>query len=137
MNAELKAIAEALRTQDNRMTSNPMFCVQILRRDVGYDSAYSDHKCWHDSANERTVYDDDPDFTEPPEGSEWDEFGYVDRWETVMVAFTESGCKRYLELNGHNDRSRAHNGQVRIYVESFNRCPEMIAIREALMKGDL
>lgn len=110
-----------------------MFCVQIKRRDVGYDSNYTDNKCWLDSANEEIIYDDDKDFKGEPEGSEWEEFGYVDRWETVMVAFTEGGCKEYLILNGHNVRSRAHNGEVRIYAESFWRCPEMIAIRKALM----
>ncbi len=123
-------ISERLKTQDNRMTQNPMFCVQEKRRDVGYDTAYSDNHCWHDSANEQTIYDDDPDFKEP-EGDEWDKFGYRDRWETVMVAFSEVGCQQYIELNGHN-----HRGELRIYAESFNRCPEMIAIREALMSND-
>lgn len=127
-------ISVQLNTQDNRITQNPMFCVQIKRRDVGYDSAYAANKCWHDSAGEETIYDDDPDFKNKPEGDEWDEFGYVDRWETVMVAFTEKGCEEYLRLNGHNDRRQAHNGEVRIYVESFNRCPEMILIRE-MIKG--
>lgn len=130
---KLKSISERLKTQDNRATMNPMFCVQIKVRDVGYDTAYSDQKCWHDSANDETIYDDDKDFKGEPEGEEWYEFGYVDRWETVMVAFTEEGCKEYLELNGHNDKWRAHNGEVRIYVESFNRCPEMIAMREVMM----
>ena len=129
----LLAISERIKTQDNRITQNPMFCVQIKVRDVGYDWAYADGHCWRDSANEITIYDDDKDFKGEPEGDEWDKFGYRDRWETVMVAFTEKGCEEYLELNGHNDRRRAHNGEVQIYVESFNRCPEMIAIREALM----
>ena len=53
-----------------------------------------------------------------------------------MVGFTEEGCKEYLRLNGHNERSRAHNGEIRIYAESFRRCPEMIAIREALMQPE-
>lgn len=132
---ELALIGDRLRTQDNRCTSNPMFCVQIKRRDVGYDSAYIDRRCWHDSAGEQTIYDDDADFQEPPKGNEWDEFGYVDRWETVMVAFTEGGCEEYLRLNGHNDRSLAHNGEVRIYVKSWNRCPEMIAVREWLLEA--
>ena len=132
----LLAISERLKTQDNRITQNPMFCVQIKVRDVGYDWAYADSHCWRDSANGLTIYDDDKDFKGEPEGDEWDKFGYRDRWETVMVAFTEKGCEEYLELNGHNDRRRAHNGEVQIYVESFNRCPEMIAIREALMAND-
>ena len=135
---DLLDISERLKTQDNRITQHPMFCVQIKVRDVGYDWAYANSHCWRDSANEETVYDDDKDFTparreELESSSEWDIFGYRDRWETVMVAFTEGGCKEYLELNGHNDKRRAHNGEVRIYAESFNRCPEMIAIREALM----
>lgn len=128
----LLEISERLRTQDNRITAAPMFCVQIKVRDVGYDAAYSDRRCWNDSANCETIYDDDKDFKEP-EGEEWDEFGYVDRWETVMVAFTEKGCEEYLNRNGHNDKRRAHKGEVRIYVESFNRCPEMIAIRDYIM----
>jgi len=129
----LLAISERLKTQDNLATMHPMFCVQIKVRDVGYDTGYCENRCWHDSGNETTIYDDDKDFAGEPEGSEWDEFGYRDRWETVMVAFTRGGCEEYLELNGHNDRRRAHNGEVQIYVESFNRCPEMIAIRETLM----
>jgi hypothetical protein len=52
-----------------------------------------------------------------------------------MVAFTERGCQEYLELDGHNVRHRAFRGEVRIYVESFRRCPEMLAIRAALLEG--
>lgn len=132
---ELIECGERLRTQDNRITANPMFCVQIKRRDVGYDASYSGCLCWHDSAGERTIYDDDEDFKGAPEGEEWDEFGYQDRWETVMTALTEKGCEEYLDLNGHNDRRRAYKGEVRIYVESFCRCPEMIAIRNWLMEN--
>jgi hypothetical protein len=126
--SQLASIGYQLRTQDNRITQNPMFCVQEKRRFVGLDSAYSENRCWHDSANQITVYDDDEDFKEP-EGNEWDEFGYIDQWFTVMVAFTEAGCEEYLRLNGHNLK------EPRIYVESFNRCPEMIAIRDALISN--
>ena len=129
--SDLLAISERLKTQDNRITQNPMFCVQEKIRDVGYDTAYFHNKCWLDSANETTIYDDDKDFKDAPEGDEWEEFGYRDRWQTVMVAFTEVGCQQYMNLNGHN-----HRGELRIYVESYNRCPEMIAIREALMATD-
>lgn len=129
---ELAEIGERLRTQDNLATAEPMFCVQILVRDIGFDSGLSDKLCWHDGPNHITVFDDDPDFTEPPDGEEWDEYGYRDRWETTMVAFTKGGCEEYLDLNGHNDRHRAHQGKTRIYVESFYRCPEMIAIRNYL-----
>jgi hypothetical protein len=126
----LVAIAERLRTQDNRCTADPMFCVQILVADVGYDASYSDSYCWYSGEQTEVVFD-------VPENLDgWEKFGYKERWETVMVAFTERGCEEYLALNGHNDRRRAHKGKVRIYAESFRRCPEMLAIREVLMAVD-
>ena len=127
--SDLLAISERLKTQDNRITQNPMFCVQEEKRDVGYDSSYADNTCWYNKETGETVYEE-PDSEKGFESTsdEWEEFGYKDRWETVMVAFTEVGCQEYIELNGHN-----HRGKLRIYAESFNRCPEMIAIREALM----
>lgn len=113
----LKEIGERLKTQDNRITQNPMFCVQERKRDYGYAPHWVGDTVWILDGEETT---------KGHAGAE--EVGYKDRWETVMVAFTEEGCKEYLQLNGHN-----HHGQIRIYVESFNRCPEMIAIRDALM----
>lgn len=123
----IEQISERIKTQDNRSTMNPMFCVQIKVRDVGFDSNYSSNSCWHNSEQGETVYE------EPDDLQGWEEFGYNDRWETVMVAFTEKGCEEYLDMNGHNDKRKAHDGDVRIYAMSFNRCPEMIAIRELLL----
>lgn len=125
-------VSQRLRTQDNRATADPIFCVQILVRDVGYDWAYTDHHCWVDSANGETICDDDPNFKEPT-GVEWEKFGYTDRWETVKVALTERGCLNYLGVDGHNVKQRAFRGRFRIHVESMSRCQEMIDIREYLM----
>ncbi len=119
----LETIIARLKTQDNRATMHPMFCVQEQHCDVGYDSAYADNKCWHHSESGETIYDE-----EPEDLKDWDEFGYVKRWETVMAAFTEEGCKEYIAANGHN-----HRGQLRIYADSFRRCPEMIFLREWLL----
>jgi hypothetical protein len=128
-------IAERLRTQDNRCTAEPMFCLQIKVRDVGYETDYTEGRCWtHDDDPECIRYDDDPDG--PPTEHElelWDEHGYKDRWETVMVAFTERGLKDYMMMDGHNVTRRAHNGETRIYVETFRRCDEMIRIRKMLL----
>ena len=117
----MEAIGERLRTQDNRITAEPMFCVQEKKRDVGYDPQYAEGETvWIDMEG--------GDYVEvPPETPGAEEFGYKDRWETVMVAFTEEGCKDYLRQNGHNHR------ETRIYVESFRRCDEMVAIRKMLM----
>ncbi len=43
---ELAQIGERLRTQDNRCTSNPMFCVQEKRREYGFDSRWTDNHVW-------------------------------------------------------------------------------------------
>lgn len=115
-------IFEHLRTQDNRATAEPMFCVQEHVRDVGYDANYAD-------GNTIWINMESGDYEEvPPNTPGAEEFGFKERWETVMVCFTEEGCKDYLRQNGHN-----HKGKTRIYVESFRRCDEMIKIRNWLM----
>lgn len=134
---KLVEIGKLLLTQDNRCTQNPMFCVQILRADAGYHDGYAEEFCWWNLEQCTCQYDT------PPEGWDeydsdthngWERFGYKTRWETVMTSFTEAGCEEYLTLDGHNCRTRAHKGQVRIYAESWNRCPEMLDIRETLME---
>ena len=124
--SQIAEIGERILTQDNRSTSMPMFCVQQKRRETGYHTDYTERRCWWNADSSEMIYDDDLNFKEP-EGDDWEEFGYVDMWETVMVAFTEDGCKEYLQQNEHNLK------KPRIYVESFHRCPEMIAIREFLI----
>ena len=104
-------ISQRLRTQDNQCTAEPMFCLQIKVRDVGYDPAYSEgNTVWLDM--------DSGDYQEvPPESEGAEEFGYKDRWETVMAAFTKQGLEDYMRLDGHNVKRRAHNGETRIFVE--------------------
>lgn len=121
-NSELQAIADRLKTQDNRATFEPIFCVQEKRREYGYDPGWVDGHVWLDLDN---------DCEEVPEDTEGaQKTGYKDAWHTVMVAFTEQGCKDYLRVNGHN------HGETRIYVDSLYRCAEMIAIRKWLMIAD-
>jgi hypothetical protein len=123
----LPDIKTRLGEQDNRCTAEPMFCLQIKVRDIGYDPNYVDgNTVWIDTQN--------GDYDEvPPESEGAEEFGYKDRWETVMVAFTEQGLLDYMTVDGHNVKRRAYNGETRIFVESFRRCDEMIRIRRALL----
>lgn len=124
---ELSVIRERLRTQDVRCTSNPMFCVQEKVTIYGMDPRWSDDIVWIE-------IDDGVREVKPPrnrkETARIQKSAKKSYWHTVMVAFTEVGCQEYLQLNGHN-----HRGETRIYVESFNRCPEMTAIRSALMEA--
>ena len=125
---DLLDISKRLNTQDNRSTTEPMFCLQIKVRDVGYDAAYAGETVWINTES------GDYEETEPnAPGAQ--EFGYVDRWETVMVAFTEQGIADYMDKDGHNVKRRAYRGETRVYVESFMRCDEMVRIRHALMSN--
>jgi len=118
--SDLKKITEQLRTQDNRCTNLPMFCVQEKKREYGFDPQWSDNCVWIDTVS------GDYGVSET-ERDGWEKTGYKDFWITVMVCFTEQGCMDYLSVNGH------HHGETRIYVESFYRCEEMIKVREFLM----
>ena len=138
----LLAIGEQLRTQDNRCTANPAFCVQVLERIGPIMLEYgSGEICFHDPEQCETYYKDGPDperwkelrrvFRQGDLPGEITISSYVEKWITVQTCFTEQGCKRYLELDGHNLR---HFHGVRIYAESFGgRNLEMLEIRKALL----
>lgn len=123
---DLADISDQLHKQDNRCTAEPMFLLQIKVRDVGYDQRYSDDTVWIDMTS--------GDFNEvDPDTPGAEEFGYKDRWETVMSAFTKQGIIDYMNENGHNVKRRAYHGETRVYVDTLYRCDEMIRIRHALM----
>lgn len=125
---KLAKIGNLIVSQDNRCTGYPMFCVQVNKRIVGLVEGFGNGNCWHDSSDfESGVVYERP---EDSDSDKWECYGYADNWVTVMVAFTEEGCKEHLRLNGHNYR---HYDGVRIYAESFHRCPEMLEIREWLI----
>jgi hypothetical protein len=140
---KLIPIGDNLRKQDNRCTANPSFCVQALERigPIAISCADDGKLMFHDHETSETYYPDGPDedlFAEMK--TEWEDGdlpksvsvgGYVERWKHVQTCFTEDGCKRYLDQDGHNLR---HYHGTRIYVESFNRNPEMIEIREFLLE---
>ncbi|EHW84266.1 ead/Ea22-like family protein [Escherichia coli] len=124
-------IGENIRTQDNRITSEPMFCV-YQKREIVVDSDYDyDRIVWVDEdgneANKRQsrrlklLHEN---FREPPE--KWRRVAVKDIDEFVTCCFTEQGCKDYLAANGHNLRLPF------IYVKSGFRNAEYIGIRNWL-----
>ncbi|WP_394370124.1 hypothetical protein [Serratia liquefaciens] len=128
----LAEIGEKLRTQDNRITSEPMFCV-YQKREIAAD-AECDHDriVWVDEggleANERQrmrlelLHDN---CREVP--AKWRRAAVKEIDEFVTCCFTEQGCKDYLACNGHNLRMPF------IYVKSGFRNAEYIALRNWLM----
>ncbi|EJD2844652.1 ead/Ea22-like family protein [Escherichia coli] len=124
-------IGENIRTQDNRITSDPMFCV-YQKREIVVDADYDhDRIVWVDEdgneANKRhsrrleLLHEN---FREPPE--KWRRVAVKDIDEFVTCCFTEQGCKDYLAVNGHNLRLPF------IYVKSGFRNAEYIGIRNWL-----
>ncbi|ENC3163985.1 TPA: ead/Ea22-like family protein [Escherichia albertii] len=124
-------IGENIRTPDNRITSEPMFCV-YQKRKIVVDSDYDyDRIVWVDEdgneANKRQSRRLEllhENFREPPE--KWRRVAVKDIDEFVTCCFTEQGCKDYLAANGHNLRLPF------IYVKSGFRNAEYIGIRNWL-----
>jgi len=124
MDFDVKMMANLLNTQDNRATANPMFCVQEKVRDYGFTSDY---------AEGFVNLGEDCEIVDEEDVGEYDgdirRVGYKDRWETIRVFFTEVACKFYMRQMKHR------HGPMRSYVESYERCWEMIDIRKWLMDG--
>ncbi|MCV1298658.1 ead/Ea22-like family protein [Escherichia coli] len=124
-------IGENIRTQDNRITSEPMFCV-YQKREIVVDADYDyDRIVWVDEdgneANKRQSRRLEllhENFREPPE--KWRRVAVKDIDEFVTCCFTEQGCKDYLAANGHNLRLPF------VYVKSGFRNAEYIGIRNWL-----
>lgn len=122
---EITEISTRLKTQDNRITYDPMFCVQEKRIVYGMDPQWSDDELWIDTSGGVIECDAPADGLETETIVKTGKFEY---WEIQMVAFTEVGCQQYIDLNGHN-----HRGELRIYAMSFRRCPEMLEVRKFLL----
>lgn len=136
----LARLAEQLRTQDNAITSDPIFVVQRLHREVGWDPDYTEHICWIDGANEDYVYPDvDPERHKRLEAAylgeidwpedeaqpedEWTRTGFMWKWEFVQPFMTREAAEAFRAAQAHNI------GESRVYVESGYRNPEWRLLR--------
>lgn len=123
-----RAIGKNILSQDNRITSDPMFCV-YQKREIVVDADYDyDHIVWIDEdgneANERQRMRLEllhENFREPPE--KWRRVALKEIDDFVTCCFTEQGCKDYLACNGHNLRLPF------IYAKSGFRNAEFISVR--------
>ena len=133
MDEELKKIGELIRTQNNRITDQPMFTVQQLQRDWGYDSDYADEFEWIDdegnSPDEIRIEELDKAESEGGDTGGYTKVYFKDRWEFVTACFTEEGCKEYLLQNGHNLK------KPRIFACGSYRNDEYQAVRNALINS--
>ncbi|ANK45186.1 hypothetical protein [Klebsiella pneumoniae] len=105
--AELYTIGELVRTQDNRITDQPMFVVFQKREIIGSDEHSPSRICWVWDGEEvselrtkrlEALYQDGRDTRG------YDRYAMQEVDEFVTACFTEHGCKDYLRQNGHNLR---------------------------------
>ena len=106
-------IGARIRTQDNRITSHPIFVVEQKREYIVDPDYYGARSKWVDDEGIETK----------PKAKGYRHIYVHDVWEFVTACFTEQGCKDYLESNGHNLRD------PRIYVHSGFRNTEWQNIR--------
>ncbi|EOM7116877.1 MULTISPECIES: ead/Ea22-like family protein [Klebsiella pneumoniae complex] len=105
--AELYTIGELIRTQDNRITDQPMFVVFQKREIIGSDEHSPSRICWVWDGEEvselrakrlEALYQDGRDTRG------YDRYAMQEVDKFVTACFTEHGCKDYLRQNGHNLR---------------------------------
>lgn len=107
MPPEIYTIGELIRTQDNRITDQPMFVVFQKREIIGSDEHSPSRICWVWDGEEvselrskrlEALYQDGRDTRG------YDRYAMQEVDEFVTACFTEHGCKEYLRQNGHNLR---------------------------------
>lgn len=138
----LAELSLELHTQDNRITADPLFCVQQQRTVWGMAEGYSDDFKWFDANDPESHYEEDEIYAEIREHHGIDEcldlqidpedFGYKKvyfkrYWDFVTAHFTEKAADRYLQENAHN------LDNPRVFVTSQYRCDEWNRVRKFLM----
>ncbi|CAM4405654.1 TPA: ead/Ea22-like family protein [Klebsiella pneumoniae] len=107
LSPELYTIGDLIRTQDNRITDQPMFVVFQKREIIGSDEHSPSRICWVWDGEEvselrakrlEALYQDSRDTRG------YDRYAMQEVDEFVTACFTEHGCKEYLRQNGHNLR---------------------------------
>ena len=136
----LKKSAQSILTQDNAATANPAYCVKDKKRAYGFDGTTTNDYVWY-SRDDDSEYDNTDDMYKALDtiadeinedeivlnGNTYERSYYELEESTVTTCFTREQAQRYIDENRHNLKNPF------IYVESFNRNPEMIAVRELLI----
>lgn len=126
-------IGALIRTQDNRITDQPIFVVEkskmvVTDPDYGYDDEewVDTDSCEHEVATETIARRLDALKDGWRDTGKWEKHYLKEVWVFVTACFTEKGCEEYLKLNGHN------LGKTRIYAYSTYRNHEYQAVRDHL-----
>lgn len=134
--AEIERVATLLATQDNAITSDPIFMVQQRHRQYGMDEEYCEKYCFvhGDDSDHEVNEESDPTrfarFSDGNFGDEdpefWTRTGYVDTWQNIQPFLTRDAAEEFRKREAHN------LGPTRIYVESGHRNAEWKWLRALL-----
>lgn len=132
----LKTLAERLQTQDNLCTASPNYTIQEHRLICGIDEDYGGNVGWF---GEEARYPEDENsrkhraleryydrYGKEPDG--WTRCGYEFKWRYTGISFlTHDAATEYVKNN-----RRRHEYEIRVYVDSHYRNPEMREVRRLL-----
>ncbi len=126
----LLEIAHKLRTQDNRITSEPLFCVFQKRRIWGMDPDYAEQWVWLDKDADRSEVDESEvelDEFDDPVKDNYEKAYYIEVDEFVNAHLTDEAAKLYIAQNHYKLKKPF------TYVTSQYRCHEYIQLRNWLL----
>jgi hypothetical protein len=133
--ADILAMSEQMRTQNNACTAYPLFIVYEKKRIYGMDIDFADDNIvWIDADSDYCEADERKTkaleryyhrYVRMPRA--WQRTAYIDVDEFDQVCFTRQGAEEYIQRNRHNLK------KPYIYVEHINRRnEEMRAVRDFL-----
>lgn len=126
---QLKEIGELIRTQDNRITDQPMFVVFEKREIIGSDEHSPSRIAWvceSEEVDELRSKRLELLYQNGRETCGYDRYAMQEIDVFVTACFTEKGCKDYLRQNRHNLR------HPYIYADGSYRNDEYQAVRNWL-----
>ena len=137
----LKKSASSILTQENFATANPAYCVKQCIRHFGIDGDYQNDGYEWFCSEQQEGFDCEDDMFDAlntiakhtgenevnMNGDVYRKCYYRNEQRTVTTCFTREQAQQYIDENRHNLKKPF------IYVESFNRNPEMLAVRELLI----
>lgn len=134
-----EAIGERLRTQNNLMTAEPMYLVQVKKRTYLLEDSYEtyNHVWLDDEGNEVGAAKHKALEKKWEGGEDCDAYRRMythDTWEFVTCCFTMEAAK--ATKTHYETRSENGGREFRIYVDSGYRNDEWQAVRRILMTGE-
>lgn len=133
MNEFLTALRHELEAQDNRITADPIWEVQEEETIYGIDTAYTEEFVYMDEGYEEIAADELrlDEWGDPTEEG-IQKVGVLRKWVPVQWFFSERAAREYMERQSHH-----HTGRLRDYVRSLYYNPEMKAIRDLILEGNM